>query len=85
MDLPNFRHLDAVIGNQDLRELLGYVDSADVPDEVRLILDRADATPEADHNVAPPGDDVNRRGFTRDDSGAGGLDRDAAAPGPRPD
>lgn len=64
MDLPNFRHLDTVIGNRDLRELLDYADAAGMPSRVPPILDGADATPEADHDVAPPGDDVDRRGFT---------------------
>jgi hypothetical protein len=63
-DLPSFRHRDAVIGNRDLRELLGYAEAAGMPGEVPLILGRADATQDEDHDVAPPGDDVNRRGFT---------------------
>jgi transcriptional regulator with XRE-family HTH domain len=64
VDLPNFRHLDAAIGNRDVREWLGHPEAAGMSGEPRPILGRADATSGADHDVAALGEDVDRRGFT---------------------
>ncbi len=49
----------------DIRKLLAFADSVGMPREalLPLILGRADATLGADHKVAPPGDDVDRRDF----------------------
>jgi hypothetical protein len=61
---PSFRHLDAAIGNRDVREWLGHPEAAGMSGEPRPILGRADATSGADHDVAALGEDVDRRGFT---------------------
>lgn len=49
----------------DIRKLLAFTDSVGMPREalLPLILGRADATLRADHDVAPLGDDVDRRDF----------------------